>query len=374
MTVGTARRRPDWLPGARRFAVRAMLALTVAMPGLAGAQRGIAARDDSSAWPVRVREHVDLWLHGFAMLQGDSTLVPYFQRGYLQHLTEVRTHLGLTTQLDANADRLRARLIANPSLVSAQFLPLYVSSWEELRQYADLFERLQGDPRGARDRHASEMVATFAAYFPTRADRDWVRLFVASLEDERAKFYDNYWREQQRELGPAYDLATNAWRDTYGPRFARFLHNSQQREGEVLACLPLGGEGRTLSAPNRPMTVAVAYPNDTTRPALLTYVFTHEIIGSVANSVVTDNTSPADKRNGLADQYSSLAAVRGGAMLLKRIAPELVDGYMRYYLETARRPMPAGSDIARLFASTFPLPDALRDALDRQIDIILGGI
>ncbi|HEX9310475.1 MAG TPA: hypothetical protein VF887_06665, partial [Gemmatimonadaceae bacterium] len=33
-------------------------------------------------WPIKTREHVDLWLHGFALLQEDTTFVPFFKRGY----------------------------------------------------------------------------------------------------------------------------------------------------------------------------------------------------------------------------------------------------------------------------------------------------
>ena len=35
----------------------------------------------SVIWPVKTREHVDLWLHGFAMLQEDTTFVPFFKCG-----------------------------------------------------------------------------------------------------------------------------------------------------------------------------------------------------------------------------------------------------------------------------------------------------
>ena len=326
----------------------------------------------ASPWPIRVREHVDLSLHGFAMLQADSTLIPYFRRDYHTQLTDARSRHGLTTLLDVNADRLRARLTANPALVSAQFVPLYFTTWEELRQAADAFLRANGSPRGARDQQQANLVAVLAAYFPTAADRDWLQLFVLALDDERAKFYDQYWREQQRALGPVFDAADRAWRNEFAGRFARFLNNSQQRDGEILLSLPLGGEGRTLAVPNRPTAVAVGFPADSTTATAMVYVFAHEIIGATANAVVTDNTSPADRRNGAADRYTSLAAVRGGAMLLGRLAPELVTGYMQYYLGLARRP--GSADVEHSFAATFPLPDALRDALQRQIDIILGGI
>jgi hypothetical protein len=58
--------------------------------------------------------------------------------------------------------------------------------------------------------------------------------------------------------------------------------------------------------------------------------------------------------------------------MLQRAAPELADGYARYYLRSARLPV-TGDPMAAL-AAAFPLPDAIRDAIQRQIDVVLGGI
>src|SRR5687768_9957766 len=53
-------------------------------------------------WPVRARQHVDLWLHGFAMIQDDTTLVPYFRRGYKTEMADLKRRANATTLLDAN--------------------------------------------------------------------------------------------------------------------------------------------------------------------------------------------------------------------------------------------------------------------------------
>ena len=49
-------------------------------------------------------------------------------------------------------------------------------------------------------------------------------------------------------------------------------------------------------------------------------------------------------------------------------------GYERYYLRVAGRTSPAAGNLEAMFASTFPVPDAMRDEIARQIDIIVGGI
>jgi hypothetical protein len=58
--------------------------------------------------------------------------------------------------------------------------------------------------------------------------------------------------------------------------------------------------------------------------------------------------------------------------LLAKIAPDLVDGYARYYLRSAGR-TPTGDPRAAL-ATEFQLPETIMGAITRQIDIVLGGI
>ena len=69
----------------------------------------------------------------------------------------------------------------------------------------------------------------------------------------------------------------------------------------------------------------------------------------------------------------SAAAVRTGYLLLQRTAPDLADGYARYYLRSANASASA-TDPGATLASVFPLPDPLREAIVRQLDVVLGGI
>jgi hypothetical protein len=326
----------------------------------------------ASAWPVRVREHVDLWLHGFAILQPDSSLVPYYRPGYDAALRAVRTRLGVNSLLDANRERLRSGLAANPRLLSSQFLALYFPTWDALRVGASLFLSTSGNARAAHDRASASTIATFATYFPSRADRDWLRLYVASLEDEREKFFASYWTQEQKARSDVLAAIDGEWRTRDLERLSPFLYHTRQRTGELILALPLGGEGRTLTRPGERTMVAVGFPTDAGSAGEAIDVFAHEIVGTVASAVVTDNSTPAERRGGEADRDASLAAVRGGAMLLGRVLPERRDAYMRYYLSLAQVTPPA-TGIEETFSRTFPLSDRLRDALQRQIDIILGG-
>lgn len=323
-------------------------------------------------WPVRTRQHVDLWLHGFAMIQDDTTLVPYFRRGYKAEMQDLKRRSNVTTQLDANSGNLRNRLALTPSLVNAQFVPLYFESLDDMLRALDIFERADGNPRAAGNQETAELIAILAGYFPLGADRDWARLFAQSIRDENTRFYRAYWEQQQRERAVVVTEVERLWQNTYRPRFQRFLNNTRQSGGEILLSLPLDGEGRTLTAGKQQNATAVTFPMRTADAAEAIYVVAHEIVGSEVRTAVEDNVTPTDRRSGLLDRYIASGAVRAGLILLQKVAPELVDGYARYYLRSANRPV--GSNPVASLAAAFPLPDQIRDAIARQIDVVLGGI
>ena len=364
----------------RLFAVAAAATLVAACATTTGGGTGgggpVSSPDQTTqpgiVWGVRTREHVDLWLHGFALLQEDTTFVPFFRRGYTTDMTVLKNRANVVTQLDANRDRLRQRLSVNPQLINAQFVPLAFSSWNELTQVVDLFVRANGDPRAASSQEQANAIAFLAAYFQTGADRDWLRLFVQSLNDESTKFYHSYWTQQQRERANVLELVDTLWQRTYRPRMQRFLNNTQQGNGTILLSLPLDGEGRTNSNGKQSNIITVTFPDRPNDAVEAIYVIAHEAIGSLAATAVHDNITPEQSRSGLGERYQSAAAVRGGALLIQRVAPEALDGYMRYYLRSVNRPV--GSNVATTFASTFSIPDTIRDALARQLDVVLGGI
>jgi hypothetical protein len=364
----------------RMLTVGGVAALAASCASVGGGPGGTATNggvDQTSGapnviWPVKTREHVDLWLHGFAMLQEDTTFVPFFKRGYSTNMIVLKNRANVVTQLDANRDNLRARLVANPQLINAQFVPLSFPSWAELTHAVDVFVRANGDPRAASSQAEASAIAFLAAYFPTAADRDWARLFTQSLNDESSKFYHSYWAEQQREKSNVLEYVDTLWQRTYRPRMQRFLNNTQQATGDILLSLPLDGEGRSLTNGRQSNVLTVTFPERPNDAVQAIYVIAHEAISAVAATAVTDNITPEQRRTGVGDRYQSSAAVRGGAMLLEKTSPELLDGYMRYYLASVNRPV--GANVQSTFVSTFSLPDTIRDALTRQLDVVLGGI
>jgi hypothetical protein len=119
--------------------------------------------------------------------------------------------------------------------------------------------------------------------------------------------------------------------------------------------------------------IAVTFPRTVETAPEALFVFAHEAVGRLANEAITDNTSPAEQRSGVANEYVGNGAVRGGALLLQRVFPELVPDYMRFYLRTAGRTAATG-DPSTAFAAAFPLPTAILNAINTQIGVALGGI
>jgi hypothetical protein len=321
-------------------------------------------------WPVITRIHVDLWLHGYAMLLRDTATVPVFRRGYRDAAQAAKTSSSVTTLLDDNRTRLQQRLTTNPALINGQFAPMYFATWDQMQLIIGQFLRAQGDVRSAGDQTQAQYFAVLAAQFPSALDRDWLNVFVQSLEDERRKFYQQYWTSLNGQRLPLVRRVDSLWQGTYRQKLSRFLNNTRQENGDFVLALTVGGEGRTVNFGSRQNAVVSTMPEQNAEEAL--YVFAHEVTGGIVATAVNDNTTPTQQRDGLSGQYITLGQVRAGAMLLQRAAPELLSGYIRYYLAQAGQP--TTGDINARLASTFPLPDLIRQAIDRQIEVVLGGI
>jgi hypothetical protein len=324
-------------------------------------------------WRVTTYEHVDLWLHGFALLTSDTGHVPFFIRGYKQEITALKRQKNAYTNLDANQQNLSQQFATNPGLTNAQFLAMCFSSLQEIVTATDLFIRANGDPRAASDPMAQQQIALLAANFPSPADRNWARLFVQSLQDESSRFYHAYWTNEQQVRGAAYAQFNQLWLSQYYPKLARFLNNTQQSTGELILSLPLGGEGRTVNNGKQANAIAVELPRTPDAAPEALYGFAHEAVAHLVDEAVRDNTTPAQQRSGTTNNYAGNGAVRGGALLLQRVAPELVAGYMKFYLRELGRSVPAG-DPRAAFEAAFPLPAAIITSITQGIEAVLGGI
>jgi len=352
-----------------------LFALGCAGLGGSGSSSSDTAPAPSSApvspWSVKTSYVLDLWLHGYAMVQRDTTQVPFFRRGYRQLIASAKSSRGVSTQLDANAAALQRGLDANPALVSGQFFGLQESTWEEMQADISAFLDANGDPRAARDSTMRPAIAAYAQSYPNKADRDWLRLFAQSLADEHTRFYQQYWNDRQRELAPVLARVDSLFTTRYYPPLRGYLNNAQLERGVILLSLPLDGEGRTITAAQS--AIAVEFPARPDSALEAVYVFVHEASAPASGQAVSDNTTPNEKQTGAASRYQSAAAVRTGALLLRRTIPDLVPGYERFYLRAAGGRGNA-SDLDGELARTFPLPQVMVDAINKQIDRLLSTI
>lgn len=328
---------------------------------------------ENAAWRVVTMEHVDLWFHGFAMLTSDTGYVPFFARGYRQRITTAKRLEKIVTLLDVNQPSLSARFATTPSLANAQFLAMYFSSFAEMVSVTDQFLRAAGNPRTSYDPQIQQQLGLLAATFPRPEDRNWLSLFILSLQDENTKFFHPYWLTEQRARGPAFAQFAEEWRSRFYVRLTRFLNNTQQTRGQVILSIPIGGEGRTVNDGKQSNLVAVSFPKSLDSTSASLYVFAHEAVAGVVQEAIRDNTTPAEQRTSAAGTYAGNGAVRGGALLLQRALPESAPGYMRYYLRIVGKTPPAG-DPSAAFSAAFPLPPAIVTGIGGAITLALGGI
>jgi hypothetical protein len=285
----------------------------------------------------------------------------------------LKNRANVVTQLDANVDKLSTQLRANRGLIAAQFVPLYFSSVEELRTTIDRFIAVNGSMNGAKSREEAAGFAVLANAFHDASDRAFLSLFASSLWDEQTKFYHSYWAQEQRARANVIDSAQSLWQNSVRPRLQRTLNSTQQQNGDIILSLPLGGEGRTISASgNMRATVAITFPSRPSDVSEMIYVLVHELAGSIAAAAVSDNTTPAEQRDGTAERLVTIAAVRAGLMVFENAAPELADGYAQFYLREAGRP--SASNPRAELAKLFSLPDRIRDGLKSQIESLHEGI
>lgn len=321
-------------------------------------------------WPIETHEHVDLWLHGYALLTRDAAQVPVFRRGYRDSVEALRRRENVLTALDANHQKLAMLMAQNPEIANGQFLPLYFDSWDRMTAAIHAFLDARGQP-GLADPPDRQNVALIASMFPTAQDREWLRLFTQALGDESQHFFHAYWTAQEQRRRPYVVAADSLW-ESLRPRFQHFLTATHQVNGELVLSLVLAGEGRTLNASPQHNVMVVGLPDSRTELDIPIYGFAHEAVQTITGQAIADNTTTAQQRSGEAGAYSPTAAVRGGAMLIERVAPEFLDGYMRFYLAQAGVAAPAGN-AEPAFTAAFQLPGAILASIDRQIGAALGG-
>ncbi|MCU0625886.1 MAG: hypothetical protein MUF21_05275 [Gemmatimonadaceae bacterium] len=349
------------------------LAIGAAVAPLA-AQRRDSVVSPTGPWPIKTREHVDLWLHGYALLGEDTATVPLFRTGYRDSLIVLRNQRGTFTALDSARSVLQAGLVKTPALEQGQFYALHFGTLEEARQVLTLTEQARGVPQRASSREGAAMVALGATYFPTPEALAWGTRFTGALVDESARFFRGAWLDAQRARTPTLARIDSLWRTRWFPALRPFLRGTQQRYGEILLSPVVEGEGRTIVLdPQKGPTVVVGYPDSPARAEEALYAIAHEAAGTLAARAVTENITPRQATAGLGARLQSPAAVRAGYLLLQKALPGEAEGYARFYLRLMRKPVPASGAGAALVAAT-PLPADIVESMTSLLNSYFEGI
>lgn len=360
----------------RRLGLTLTLLIATSLGACAGGQTSVTPlrpTGNTVRWPVKTRPHVDLWLHGFALLLEDTAQVPLFDRGYGERIIVAKNARNLYTGFDSASRQLRTTLRVRPGLAGAQFLALYFGSWDELQQAMGYFLKAEGDPARATNREVQGIVAFLAQQFPRAEDRDWARRFVAALESERSTFFHDWWLAESRRRAAGLAASDSLWQTVWRPRLQPFLNATQQQNGDLIPSMVLGGEGRAVPAGKQASPYAVLWPQSADSAEELLFTFAHEAAGTVVQVAVNDHLTPAQQRAGAGARLSTIGLVHGGALLVSRIDPALGERYARFYLMQAGRPVPPSGALAAL-AEAFPMPEEMLASMRRQIDLAFGGI
>lgn len=365
-----------------KFVALACIASAAACRGLVGVPSSTdapapARRSEPPAiplarWPIKTASHVDLWLHAFAMLSEDTVTVPTFRLGYRDSLTVVKNRANVLTLLDTSRPVLAKRLRAAPGYLQAQTLAFAFDSWDALRVAAERFVLADGDSRRVLDRAPVDHMVQFSRLFPTAPDREWLRVFVAGVQDEQSRFFGVEHARVVRTRSATITAVDSLWQKVYRVRFERFMTNTGQRSGDVILSTPLGGDGRAARGPERQPVLAVPFPGRASDANEVILVLAHEITRTLTSAVVAGVPIGAERRTTIAGGYVLLPQVRAGAMLLERVAPELLQPYMRFYLRQSGVAMSQsllGAPAAEAFERVFNIPASLRDGLRQQVDL-----
>lgn len=327
------------------------------------------------SWTVTTRPTLDLWYHGLAYTGfGATPDVPLYQPDYVTRVVAAKRAAGVfPTVLDRRAEEFGRRFAADDRFSVLHFLPLYFDSDEQLFGALQAWIRAEGDPRRVADPRLGAAVQFLSQQIPTQEGRRTVADWLEVLGEEDRAFFATHRRARGAELAGVPAAVQAQW-DRLAARLQPALDYLLLNQGEVILSLPIGSEGRTLQVGPRRHRVAIGMP-DPTRPADAVWSLLHEQMYALVSGVIEDQLAPAQRREQDEQLLSRRAAVRAGALLLDRLAPEAAADYRAAYLRWAGVTVPAArAERDRAFVQAYPVPEPLPRALAERIDAILEGI
>jgi hypothetical protein len=324
-------------------------------------------------WRVGIAEHLGLWYHGLAYVgvgAAEDTVLPIYRPGYVDSIAAAKRRMGIgSTPLEQRASEFRERFRDGEAYRGLQFLPLYFRDADALFSGIRLWAQAGGDPRRVGSDQAARVVAVLSTLFPRAAQRQAVAEWASVLEEETRSFYHAYWEGEAPRLQQAAAAVEQEWR-ALAPALANYLDYMRLRGGELFLVPALGAEGRTVTRGVANPRVAVLAPPPGA-PETAVWSFVHELLYPLVGDVIREYLAPVRIRELGESKLATRAAVRGGAILLARAAPDRVASYRRFFLEQKGI---AGADDEAAFARAFPLPEELERGLTETLERALVGL
>jgi hypothetical protein len=318
-------------------------------------------RGQMVTWSAQSSSSADLWFHGLAMLglTGFGGL-PLYATAYAAAAEREKANRGIRTLLDQRAAYLWRAFAEDSAFEVLHFAPLYFAGCQPQAMLDALQAVARQGPDAAAHLGPAERFGAVAVgtALPSAAERRLLGELAAALEDEWSRFYRHWSARSAGHRAEQAQAVGRSWRPL-AAALAPYLARHHLEGGALLLSPALGADGRLFEGDPRSSAdnvVAVAVP--TSDPSGAVFLAVRELCYPAVWAALAAAGGVGDDRV-QGERLSGRAAVRCGALLLERYAPESEAAYERTWLGLTGRPGP--------FAAAFPIPDPLQAALAAEV-------
>ena len=349
-----------------------LAALSLALPRTAASQD--IQQPAMHSWTVVSLSHVDLWYHALAIIgyEGFGPLTLY-DPGYAGRIRREKESLGVyPTELDRKVTRFRAAFARDSTFEVLHFLPLYFASATRGGMFAALksLAREQGTPRAAEP--ASRFgTSAIAAVLTRPAQRELLAELVDALEIEWRTFYRDYSTRLTLEHQDAIETLQRGWDESLGPGLSRYLADVYLDRGLILVSQALGSDGRIFEGDPRNRgdnIIAVRFSPASAQLDATLHSVVREMCFPLVRRVLRRYIANRPDRVS-AERENSRSAVRCGALLLERAAPERLVDYRKSFISAENTPGSEADELERQFESAYPLDPKMEKGLLAEIRV-----
>jgi hypothetical protein len=317
------------------------------------------SRQTAEGWRFTAAPHADLWFHGLALvgLQGFAPM-PLYDAAYGDRLRAAKKAAGVyPTPLDTLAAQLREAFEQDSVFELLHFVPLYFPTSAPLEMLDVLKTVSEGRrPSGFGGR-------AMASVLRSRSEQRMLGAFTTLLIEEWRRFYREHWVRGETERARIVDEAQRFWDRRLATPLAPFLAEQGLVHGTAYVSVALGPEGRIFQRdPSDLFDNVAAVWALSGEPSAAAFALMRELCYPVVSRLVEQ--LPIGGRDRVyAERVSSRGAVRCGAALLERHAPDLLPAYRGLFLTQVGEQ----GESAELFVRVFGIPDGLWSAVQREI-------